>query len=110
MPTDPETSSWISMLAGAMLGVFLRAPETRKTIAYLSLLLGLAWLIGGGLFGFDATEFAIGEAARFLFVAFLIVFVVATGIALLALLSEYPGVAIVALLAWFGLSNRDEDE
>jgi hypothetical protein len=111
MPLDPEEAfSWISMFSCAMLGIFLRAPETRKPIAYMFLLLGLAWLMGGGLFGFDATALAIGRIIMVLFCAFLLVFVILAGIALLTSLSECPGVAIAALLLWLGLRDRDKDE
>jgi hypothetical protein len=110
--TDGPLSTWIAVFLGSLIGITIASPRSWKFSAGVLLLLGLTWLIGGGLFGFDATEIAIGEALRVLFSVIFVALFVVVGIGFLIFLfsSIRPGIAITALLLWFGLSDFDEDE
>jgi hypothetical protein len=73
MSSDGSFSCWVGMLTGAMIGVFIVEPKSRKLILGVFLLLGIVWLMGGALFGFETTEAAMVEATKFVFGAFLLI-------------------------------------
>ena len=110
MFSDGTFSYWMTILAGMMIGVFLAEPKLRKPILGVFLLSGIAWLTCGVLFGFETTEAAAIEAAKFMLGAFLIMLIIAFAIVVLIVVCENPSVAIMVLLLWFGLSDRDKDD